>query len=45
MCSLPNIPARELKELLLRKKDQMKKAEVEKLKIIIPDYPLIESSI
>jgi hypothetical protein len=38
MCSLPNIPARYLEELSQRRKKQMKKTEVETVKMIIADY-------
>jgi hypothetical protein len=35
MCILPNLPARNLEELSQSRKDQIKKAEAETLRIII----------
>lgn len=45
MCSLPNMQARDLEELLQRRKKQMKKTEAKTVKIIIPDYLSLENSI
>jgi len=45
MCSLPNIPARNLEELTQRRKNQTKKADAETVNIVMPVYQSLEKSI
>jgi hypothetical protein len=43
MCSLPNIPARDLEEITRCRKNQTKKAET--VKIVVSDYQPLEKSV
>jgi hypothetical protein len=45
MCSLPNIPARDLEEITRCRKNQTKKAETETVKIVVSDDQPLEKSV
>ena len=45
MCILPNLPARNLEELSQHRKNQIKKAEAETIKIVIADPKPLENPV
>jgi hypothetical protein len=44
MCSLPNIPARDLEKLTQCRKNQTRKAETGNVKIVMSNYQPLEKS-